>query len=117
MTHFSDDRISHLSHLICDSLKDVLVRDPDAERSSGLARDREPVGGSGDLRRNPPLRDDKAAREIKRTLIEYFRVEDEADQAAREKVASLKRGVAEGSREWEILYRKYVEEELSRRGR
>ena len=91
MSHFSDDRISHLAHLIHDGLyNDLLVDYVD---------------------------DDKALREIKRTLIHYFQVETEADQAAREKVASLKRGVAEGSREWEVLYRKYFEEELGKKGR
>lgn len=88
---FSDDRIGHLAHLIHKGL----VQD-------GLASYPDP---------------DKAHHEIKKTLIDYFKVEDLADQAAREKVASLKRGVAEGSREWEVLYRKYLEEELARRGR
>lgn len=88
---FSDDRISHLTRLIHDGLsRDRLVDYPDPE---------------------------KAYREIKRALIQYFKVEEEAEQAAREKVAKLKRGVAEGSREWEVLFRKYFEEELSKRGR
>jgi hypothetical protein len=88
---FSDDRISHISHLIQDRLyQDLLVDYPD---------------------------EDKAIREIKRTLIEYFRVEDEADQTAREKISHLKRGVPEGSREWDLLYRKYLEEELTKKGR
>ncbi len=88
---FSDDRLAHLSHLIHTGLqRDKLVEYSD---------------------------EDRALREIKKALIEYFKSEDEADQAARDKVASLKRGVLEGSREWEILYRKYFEEELSKRGR
>ena len=41
---------------------------------------------------------------------------DEVDQAAKTKVASLKRGVTEGSPEWDILYGKYFEEEMQRRG-
>ena len=88
---FSDDRISHLAHLIHDGLyQDLLVDYPD---------------------------EDRAKREIKRTLIDYFKVEDEADEAARAKIATLKRGVLEGSREWDILYRKYFEEELAKHGR
>ena len=87
----TDDRINHLSHLIHDGLyHDDLVDYPD---------------------------EDKALREIKRTLNLYFQVEEEADRAARERVASLKRGVAEGSREWEVLYRKYFEEEMANHGR
>lgn len=88
---FSEDRISHLAHLI----------------HKGLAQ-----GGIADY--TDP---DKAHHEIKKTLIDYFKVEDVADQAARDKVASLKRGVAEGSREWEVLYRKYFEEEMAKKGR
>lgn len=88
---FSDDRISHLAHLIHKGLvKDQLAAYTD---------------------------EDKAHREIKKTLIEYLKVEDAADEAARGKIASLKRGVLEGSREWEVLYRKYFEEELAKKGR
>lgn len=88
---FSDDRISHIAHVIHKGLtKDGLVAYTD---------------------------EDKAHREIKKTLIEYLKVEDAADEAAREKVASLKRGVLEGSREWEVLYRKYFEEEMAKKGR
>ncbi len=88
---FSDDRISHIAYLIHKGLvKDQLASYTD---------------------------EDKAHREIKRTLIEYLKVEDAADQAARDKIATLKRGVQEGSREWEVLYRKYFEEEMGKKGR
>lgn len=88
---FSDDRISHLAYLIHKGLvKDQLVAYTD---------------------------EDRAHREIKKTLVDYVKVEDAADGSAREKIASLKRGVLEGSREWEVLYRKYLEEELTKRGR
>lgn len=88
---FSEERISHLAHIIHKGLtKDGLVTYTD---------------------------EDRAHREIKKSLIDYLKIEDAADQAAREKVASLKRGVLEGSREWEVLYRKYFEEEMSKRGR
>jgi hypothetical protein len=41
---------------------------------------------------------------------------DDVDKAAKAKVASLKRGVTEGSPEWDIMYGKYFEEEMQRRG-
>lgn len=88
---FTDDRISQIAHLIQDNLY--------REKSIDEAADK-----------------DKVLYEVKKTLIDYFKVEDAADQAAREKVEKLKRGVLEGSREWEILYRKYFEEELSKKG-
>ena len=34
----------------------------------------------------------------------------------RSKIASLKRGVIEGSPEWNILFRRYREEELRKKG-
>ena len=39
---------------------------------------------------------------------------DALDRAVRARIASLQRPVPEGSREWEVLYRKYTEE-LSRK--
>ena len=38
--------------------------------------------------------------------------EAEIDKAARQKIESQKRGIPEGGAEWEILYRKYYEEEM-----
>ncbi len=87
---FSDDRISSIAHLI----------------QKALIKGRMVVSSKDDL----------VLREVKRGLIDFFKAEDLADEFARQKVASLKRGVQEGSREWEILYRKYFEEELQKRG-
>ncbi|MCX7979266.1 MAG: DUF507 family protein, partial [Bdellovibrionaceae bacterium] len=61
--------------------------------------------------------EDEALRVAKRAIIEFVRQDEEIDRFARAKVASLKRGVLEGSPEWDILYRKYYEEERSRRGK
>ena len=44
-----------------------------------------------------------------------MRIEDEIDTFVRQKIAKLSRRVPEGSREWEILYRKYFEEETAKR--
>ena len=53
---------------------------------------------------------------IRLTVVEilnkWLKKEAEVDQAARHKVDSQKRGIPEGSAEWEILYRKYYEEEM-----
>lgn len=40
---------------------------------------------------------------------------DEIDTAVRKKIQSLSRNVVPGSREWDILYRQYAEEERRRR--
>ena len=45
-------------------------------------------------------------------LTKWLKKEEEIDKAARHKVDSQKRGIPEGSAEWEILYRKYYEEEM-----
>ncbi len=85
----TEDRISHLSHLVIDRL------------------DRDDVADFPD--------EPKALREAKAVFGDYARAEEEADAAARRKIASLSRRVPEGGREWEILYRKYLEEEMFRR--
>ncbi len=60
--------------------------------------------------------DDMALRIARQAIVEFVKVDLEIDQKAREKVTSLKRNVIEGSPEWEILYKKYYEEERNRRG-
>ena len=45
-------------------------------------------------------------------LNQWLQKEAEIDKAARHKIESQKRGIPEGSAEWEILYRKYYEEEM-----
>jgi len=86
---FTDDRIAHISHQILDRLR------PLAELPS----------------------EERALREIKRRMISVLKEDDVIDALARQKVASLKRGVPEGGNEWEILYRKYYDEEAARRRR
>lgn len=60
--------------------------------------------------------DDLALKAAKMAIIAFVKADAEIDKKAREKVASLKRGVHEGTREWEILYKKYYEEESVRHG-
>ena len=60
--------------------------------------------------------DDQALVAARRAIVLFVREDAEIDVKAREKVASLKRGVMEGTSEWEIMYRKYYEEEKNRRG-
>jgi len=71
------------------------------------------------------LRDEKLAEipnfqvalRIGRELIEKQVEEGDAvDAIVRRKIASLKRGVVEGSAEWAILYRRYRDEELRKKG-
>jgi hypothetical protein len=60
--------------------------------------------------------EDQALRLAKKAILEFIKEHEDIDRKAAAKVASLKRGVVEGSPEWEILYRKYYEEERGKRG-
>ncbi|GMR04681.1 MAG: DUF507 family protein [Thermodesulfobacteriota bacterium] len=85
----SADRISHIAHLITDGIwKDDLVDFTD---------------------------DDKTLLEVKRVITEYLKIEDDADDAVRRKIHSLSKDIPEGSREWDILYKKYFEEEMNKK--
>ncbi len=85
MIRLSESRISHLAHLILGGL-----------RKSNLADF--PNEGH-------------ALTETKQTLHEFFQSEDRIDEIVRHKIESLSRRIPPGSREWDILYRKYFEEE------
>ena len=55
-----------------------------------------------------------AVRAVANRLRQAFQTDNELDRAVRARIASLKRSVPEGSREWDLLYRQYLDE-LSRR--
>lgn len=59
--------------------------------------------------------EDEALACIKKTMIGFFTLEDKIDDFVRQKIQSLKKNVSPGSPEWEILYRKYFEEELGKK--
>lgn len=59
--------------------------------------------------------EEKLYREIKRTIIGELQGEDEIDTFVRKKIQSLSRKIPEGSAEWTVLYRKFMEEEMRRR--
>jgi hypothetical protein len=58
------------------------------------------------------------ANEIRLTIVkaieEEMKLYEQIDHKAREKISSQKKHIEEGSQEWEILYRKYYNEELSK---
>jgi len=86
----SPDRVNHLARLVTDAIWE----DDLADYSD----------------------DDLALRLAKSAVAEFVKEEEDIDRFAREKVASLKRNVMEGSPEWDVMYRKYYEEETKRRG-
>lgn len=54
---------------------------------------------------------------IVRAIEEEMRLYESLDKKAVEKIQSQKKSIEEGSREWEILYRKYYNEELAKLGK
>jgi len=54
---------------------------------------------------------------IVKSIEEEMKLYDSLDKKAIEKIQSQKKSIEEGSREWEILYRKYYNEELSKLGK
>lgn len=85
----SEDRISHICHKIHDRLYlDELVDYTD---------------------------EDEALRVIKKTMADFLAADDQIDDFVREKIRSIKRGIVEGSPEWEVLHHKYYEEELRKK--
>ena len=59
--------------------------------------------------------------EIRQEIVKMISDEMKADEAidalVRRKIETQKRAIVEGSDEWEVLYRKYYEEESSRHRR
>jgi len=54
--------------------------------------------------------------EVRKILEELLMQEARIDQSARQKIESQKRTILEGSQEWDILYRKYYNEEVKKLG-
>ena len=54
--------------------------------------------------------------EVRKILEELLNQEAKIDQSARQKIESQKRTILEGSQEWDILYRKYYQEEVKKLG-
>lgn len=54
--------------------------------------------------------------ETRRILEELMAEEAKIDAAARQKIESQRRTILEGTQEWDILYRKYYNEEVKKLG-
>lgn len=86
----SEEKISHLAHRILDGL-------------------------SEDLDLKWRVEEEKVLREIKKVIVAELKHEEEMDHLVRQRLASYSRPIAEGSPEWEILYRRFFSEELRKR--
>lgn len=54
--------------------------------------------------------------EARRILEELLVAEEKIDLAARAKIETQRRTITEGTQEWDILYRKYYNEEVKKLG-
>jgi hypothetical protein len=85
------DKLNKLAHTVADTLADI--------EEVGFLEDRNTIR--------------QEARKALETLLEE---EARIDQAARLKIASQRKIIMEGSQEWEILYRKYYNDEVKKLG-
>ncbi len=88
----SDDKITHLSHILLRGLKEKKLIEVIEEES-------------------------KIRAEIKRSIISELKIGEEIDSVVRRKLQSFSKKIVEGSPEWEILYKKFYKEEEIKRGR
>ncbi len=88
----SDEKVTHLSHLL---MRGLLAKKLVALKA-----------------------DEAAARKvIKRVIAAELKAGEQIDAAVRKKIESYSRKIIEGGPEWEILYRKFYQEEENKRGR
>jgi hypothetical protein len=63
------------------------------------------------------IEDRNTIRQEARRVLEVLMVEEaKIDAAARQKIESQRKTILEGSQEWDILYRKYYNEEVKKLG-
>ena len=87
----SRDKLNKLAHTVADTLADI--------DAVGFNEDRNTIR-------------QEARKALENLLTEEARI----DTAARQKIASQRKIILEGSQEWEILYRKYYNEEVRKLG-
>jgi hypothetical protein len=87
----SRDKVARLSHVVTDALA--------AQPAINFIEDRNSI-----------------RLEIRKILEELLEAEARIDAGVRHKIESQKRTILEGSGEWDILYRKYYQEELKKLG-
>jgi hypothetical protein len=87
----SDDKVNKLAHTVADALAEIAEVD--------FLEDRNTIR-------------QEARKALQKLLTEELRI----DAAARLKIASQRKIIVEGSQEWDILYRKYYNDEVKKLG-
>ncbi len=86
----SENRVSHLAHLIRDEFNEL-----------GLVETE---------------KDMKLLQLIKDGINVFVKVHEEVDRTAKANISKQKKGIVEGSTEWEVLYGRFYEQEMKRKG-
>ncbi len=72
----------------------------------------------GALEKLPGVRLTRDRNEVRLKIVDLLRAElrrdEECERRARAKITAQRRSIPEGSEEWDVLYRKYYEEELGK---
>ena len=87
----SRDKVNKLAHTVADTLAEI----PECD----FLEDRNTIR-------------QEARKALERLLTEELKI----DAAARQKIASQRKIILEGSQEWDILYRKYYNDEVKKLG-
>ncbi len=87
----SRDKLNKLAHVVADTLADIDAVEFQEDRNT--------------IRQ-------EARKALEKLLTEETRI----DQAARLKISSQRKIILEGSQEWDILYRKYYNDEVKKLG-
>jgi hypothetical protein len=87
----SPDKLNKLAHTVADTLAEI--------DEVGFLEDRNTI-----------------RQEARTALTALLTQEAGIDEAARKKIASQRKIILEGSQEWEILYRKYYNDEVRKLG-
>ena len=85
------DKLNKLAHVVADTLAEV----PECD----FLEDRNTIR-------------QEARKALEKLLMEEMKL----DQGARQKIASQRKIIVEGSQEWDILYRKYYNDEVKKLG-
>lgn len=88
----SDDKISHTTHMLLKGLLENKLIVPKTEES-------------------------EVRREIKKTIVNELKIGEDINETVTKKLLSFSKKLVEGSPEWEVLYRKFYEEEEVKKGR
>lgn len=86
----SENRLSHLAHLVREELKKQKAIETQDEM--------------------------QLLQNIKQGFNEFVKIHNEVDRAAKALISNQKKGIQEGSIEWDVLYGRFYEQELQRRG-